>query len=429
MVNQAAEEPADRKKAIVPEKQMDRKRSKMKLVFASDSFKGSLSSLRTAEILEESAREVFGEVETVSIPLADGGEGTVDAVLAASDAKAVTVTVHGPLSFACGKPSDGNDPAADTVEAVYALFDDGRAVIEMASASGLTLVPEDRRDPLETTSFGTGELLLDAISNGAGDITIAIGGSATNDGGMGFMRAVGAAFYDADGSELEGRGRDLAKVARIDLSGLDKRLSETRISVMCDVDNPLTGASGATYTYGPQKGADEDALAELENGMCNYRDVIKDLTGIDCDEVPGAGAAGGIGAALYAFLGAELKPGIEIMLDLTGFDRTAEDADMVITGEGRADFQSLHGKAMQGVGLRAKEHGVPVTAIVGCLGEGWEGLFGCGIERIIPLAHGNISKEETTEKAEEYYRKAALNFFRSLKDSREDTHKQIFYWT
>lgn len=387
----------------------------MKLIFASDSFKGSLDSLRTAELLKEAARAVFGEVETVSIPLADGGEGTVDAVLASSNAKAVTVTVHGPLM--------------DTTDAEYALFDDGRAVIEMASASGLTLVPEERRDPLEATSAGTGELLLDALEKGARDITIAIGGSATNEGGMGFMRALGVAFFDEYGNELEGRGSDLAKVAHIDLSCLDKRLTEARLSVMCDVDNPLTGENGATYVYGPQKGADEAALAELERGMQNYRDRIYDLTGIDCDEVAGAGAAGGIGAALYALLGAELKPGIEAVLDLAGFDKAIEGADLVITGEGRADSQSLRGKAMQGVGRRAKAKDVPVTAIVGSLGEGWEGLFSCGIEKIIPLAHGSVSPEDAIARAEELYYDTALKFFKSYKDNMEGNHKLNYYWT
>ena len=387
----------------------------MKLVFASDSFKGSLESSRAAELLEAAAREVFGDVETVSIPLADGGEGTVDAVLASSDAKAVTVTVHGPMM--------------DMTEAKYALFDDGRAVVEMASASGLTLVPEDRRDPLEATSLGTGEVLIDALDKGARDITIAIGGSATNDGGTGFMKALGAAFYDEEGNELEGRGRDLGKVARIDLSSLDERLSETRITAMCDVDNPLTGPSGATYVYGPQKGADEAALEELESGMRNYSDVIKDLTGIDCDEVAGAGAAGGIGAALFALLGAELRPGIETVLDLADFDKAVEGADMVITGEGRADYQSLRGKAMQGVGRRAKEHGVPVTAIVGCLGEGWDGLFKYGIERIIPLAYGRISPEEAINRAEELYYSAAKTFFLTLKERREGDRRMIYHWT
>ena len=387
----------------------------MKLIFASDSFKGTLESARIAQLLGKAARAVFGEVETVSIALADGGEGTVDAVLASSDAAAMTAVVHGPLM--------------ETLEAKFAVFDDGRAVIEMASASGLTLVPENRMDPLEATSYGTGELLSAALDAGARDITIGIGGSATNDGGMGFMRALGAAFYDADGELLEGRGRDLIRVARIDLAGLDSRLEDTSLTVMCDVDNPLTGEAGATYVYGPQKGASGEALELLEKGMRNYRDVIKDLTGIDCDDVPGAGAAGGIGAALCALLGAELRPGIGIMLDLTGFDDALEGADLVITGEGKADFQSMHGKVLHGIGLRAKEKEVPVTAIVGGLGEGWEGLFSCGIGRIIPLVQGNVTLEDAMNRAGEVYYDAALRYFRSVKERKDRHPERKFYWT
>ena len=387
----------------------------MKLVFASDSFKGTLESARIAELLGEAARAVFGEVETVNIALADGGEGTVDAVLASSDAKAETVVVHGPLM----------DPA----EAKFALFDDGRAVIEMASASGLTLIPEEDRDPLEATSYGTGELLIAALDAGARDITIGIGGSATNDGGMGFMRALGAVFLDAGGGPLEGRGRDLMRVARIDTAGLDSRLADTRITVMCDVDNPLTGEAGATYVYGPQKGASGEALEMLESGMRNYRDIIKDLTGIDCDEVPGAGAAGGIGAALYALLGAELRPGIGIMLDLTGFDAALDGADLVITGEGRADFQSLHGKVLHGIGIRAKEKGVPVTAIVGGLGDGWEGLFGCGIGKVIPLVQGSVTLEDAMHRASKVYYDAALKYFMTVKAKRDKHPELKYYWT
>ena len=387
----------------------------MKLVFASDSFKGTLGSAQIAELLGKAARAVFGDIETVDIALADGGEGTVDAVLASSDAKPETAIVHGPLM--------------DPIEAKYALFDDGRAVIEMASASGLTLIPEEKRDPLEATSYGTGELLTAALDAGARDITIGIGGSATNDGGMGFMRALGAEFYDADGAPLEGRGRDLIRVARIDTSGLDSRLADTRITVMCDVDNPLTGEAGATYVYGPQKGASGEALELLEKGMQNYRDAIKELTGIDCDEVPGAGAAGGIGAALYALLGASLKPGIGIMLDLTGFNDALEGADLVITGEGRADSQSLHGKVLNGIGLRAKEKDVPVTAIVGGLGEGWEGLYGCGIGKVIPLVQGSVTLEDAMQRAESVYYDAALKYFKSVREKNEGRPGLKFYWT
>ena len=387
----------------------------MKLVFASDSFKGTLDSARIAGLLGEAARAVFGEVETVEIALADGGEGTVDAVLASSDAKAVTAEVHGPLM--------------EPVEAKMALFDDGRAVIEMASASGLTLIPEELRDPMETTSYGTGELLIAALDAGARDVTVGIGGSATNDGGMGFMRALGAAFYDEEGAPLEGRGRDLIRVARIDTAGLDSRLADTRITVMCDVDNPLTGEAGATYVYGPQKGASGADLDRLEEGMRNYRDVIKDLTGIDCDRVAGAGAAGGMGAALCAFLGAELRPGIGIMLDLTGFDDALDGADLVITGEGRADFQSLHGKVLNGIGLRAKEKEVPVTAIVGGLGDGWEGLFRAGIGKVIPLVQGRVTLEDAMERAAEVYYDAALRYFKTVKEKSEKHPGMKFYWT
>ncbi len=387
----------------------------MKLIFASDSFKGTLESACIAELLGKAAREVFGEVETVNITLADGGEGTVDAVLASSDAAACSAQVHGPLM--------------DPVKAKFALFDDGRAVIEMASASGITLIPEEKMDPLEAASFGTGELLIAALDAGARDITVGIGGSATNDGGMGFMRALGAVFYDADGAQLEGRGRDLIRVARIDTAGLDSRLADTRITVMCDVDNPLTGEAGATYVYGPQKGASCESLELLERGMRNYRDVIKDLTGTDCDKVPGAGAAGGIGAALCALLGAELKPGIGIMLDLTGFNDALDGADLVITGEGRADFQSLHGKVLHGIGLRAKEKDVPVTAIVGSLGDGWEGLLNCGICKVIPLVQGSVTKEDAMQRAEEVYYDAAFRYFRTVKEKSEGQSGMKFCWT
>ncbi len=372
----------------------------MKVVVASDSFKGSLTSAEIAGLVKQAAADVSADITVTAVPMADGGEGTVDAVLAFSDAEEVHAEVHGPLM--------------DNVDAKYALFSDGRALVEMASASGLTLVPEDKRDPPEATSFGTGELIRDALDRGAADITVAIGGSATNDGGTGCLRALGAGFYDADGSALDGCGRDLIRISSIDMSGLDKRLADCRLSVMCDVKNPLTGPDGATYVYGAQKGADAASLEMLEEGMRSYRDVIRDMTGIDCDSVPGAGAAGGMGAALYALLGAELRPGAEAMLDLCGFDMLAEGADLIITGEGRADSQSLQGKVMQGVGRRAKALSVPAAGICGCLGDGWEGLLGCGISRIISLAGSGVSKEESMARAGELYYEAAVRLLREV---------------
>ena len=375
----------------------------MKIVCASDSFKGSLSSMRTAELFESAAEEVLSGARVLRIPMADGGEGTAFAMTQAAGGETVSAMVH--------------DPLMNIIEASYGMLGGGRAVIEMAAASGLVLVPEDKRDPLITTSYGTGELILDAVERGARDITIAIGGSATNDGGMGCMSALGYVFRDEKGHKLAGSGCSLGSVASIDAKEADPRLAECRFTVMCDVENPLTGPDGATYVYGPQKGADEDSLEMLEDGMEVYRNVLEITTGMDCDEFPGAGAAGGMGAALYALLGAELRPGIEAVLDLAGFDDKIRDADLVITGEGRADAQSLMGKVMQGVAFRAWKAGVPVTAIVGSLGDGWEGLYDCGINEVIPIAPEGMSTEEAMRRAEELYRAAAVKYLLTLKQT------------
>lgn len=364
----------------------------MKIVVASDSFKGTLTSIRASQLVEMAARELSGEHSVIMVPVADGGEGTVDSVVMACGGSKESARVH--------------DPLMNEIDAFYGVLGGGRAVIEMAAASGLTLVPEGSRDPLAASSYGTGELIKAALDSGARDISIGIGGSATNDGGMGALTALGAVFKGKDGRRLRGMGSDLAEVSSIDLSGIDRRLREARITVMCDVNNPLTGPDGATYVYGPQKGAGREKLEILERGMCNYRDVIKKLTGMDCDRISGAGAAGGMGAALTALLGAELKPGIETVLDLADFDNKINGADLVITGEGRADAQSVKGKAMYGVARRASAQAVPVIAIAGCLGEGWESLLDCGIDRIITLAGGPVTEEEAMEHAEELYFKA-----------------------
>ena len=286
----------------------------MKLLFASDSFKGSLSSEKTVALLAQAAETVFGACETSGVPVADGGEGTVDAVIQAENGRKITVPVHGPLM--------------EEIHAEYGIFGDNKAVIEMASASGLPLVPAEKRDPRNTTTYGTGELILDALEKGYRDISIAIGGSATNDGGMGCARALGIRFLDADGRELEGFGRDLIHVDRIDVSGLDKRLADAAITVMCDVTNPLCGKDGATYTFGKQKGATPEIQKELEEGMLHYNQVILDQFGIDCNTVEGAGAAGGLGAALKVFLHGHMRSGIETVLDLIHFDERLEGVDL-----------------------------------------------------------------------------------------------------
>ena len=377
----------------------------MKLLFASDSFKGSLTSEKTVELLSRAAREVFGECECSGVPVADGGEGTVEAVIAAEHGEYINVKVHGPLM--------------EETESFYGIFDGNKAVIEMAAASGLPMVPEELRNPLNTTTFGTGELILDALKRGFRDISIAIGGSATNDGGMGCARALGVKFLDHDGKELEGFGRDLARVAAIDISGLDTRVKDSKITVMCDVTNPLCGRDGATWTFGKQKGATPEIQEELERGMCSYRDVIRETFGIDCDGIPGTGAAGGLGAALMVFLGGEMKSGIETVLDLIRFDERLEGVDLVVTGEGRTDWQSCFGKVMQGVGMRAKAKGIPVLGLSGSLGKNAMDICSCGIASLMTTVNAPMPLSEAMERAEELYYEGALRMFRFVRTGME----------
>ena len=375
----------------------------MKFLFASDSFKGSLTSSRITELLTMAAYEVFPGCECVGIPVADGGEGTVTAVINAVHGSIVSAAVH--------------DPLMNIINARYGVFED-KAIIEMAAASGLPLVPQKLRDPLNTSTFGTGELILNALGRGCRDITVAIGGSATNDGGMGCMRALGVRFFDDNGAELLGIGSDLIRVSRIDTSGIDKRISECRFTVMCDVTNPLCGKNGATYTFACQKGAGDRALEILERGMQNYRDVIKRQFGVNCDAVRGAGAAGGLGAALNIFCNGKMKSGIDTVLDLIGFDERLDGAFMIITGEGRADYQSVCGKVMQGVGLRAKAHNIPVTALCGSIGEGADALNGCGITSLLTIMEDDMTVEYAMANAEKLYYAAAMRMFGEMRRSK-----------
>lgn len=379
----------------------------MKLLFASDSFKGSLSSEQTIKLLKKAADKIFDCPECTGIPVADGGEGTTDAVISAIHGEKISLTVCGPL--------------LEPVNAFYGKLDERRVILEMAAASGLPLVPKDLRDPENTTTYGTGELIKDALDRGFTDISIAIGGSATNDGGMGCMRALGVKFLDSAGKELEGRGKDLGKVVHIDTSGLHPRISQVKVTVMCDVNNPLCGEKGATYTFGKQKGGSPQVLDELEKGMENYRDVIIREMGIDPDGMPGSGAAGGLGAALLVFLRGELKSGIETVLDLIEFDSLLEDVSLVVTGEGRTDWQSCFGKVMQGVGMRCRRKGIPAVALVGGLGEGAEKIYDFGICSMMTTVSGIMELDEAIENAEELYYQGALRMFRFIKTGMEIT--------
>lgn len=372
----------------------------MKLLFASDSFKGTLTSDQTIELLTKAAEEVFGSCETSGVPVADGGEGTTDAVVKARSGEIITVPVHGPLM--------------EMEQGFYGRLSDTEAILEMAAASGLPMVPEEKRNPLNTTTYGTGELLKAALDAGYTEIAIAIGGSATNDGGMGFASALGIRFLDQDGNVLEGRGENLEKVAHIDMSGLDPAIQKAHFTVMCDVTNPLCGPNGATYTFGKQKGGTPEILDRLEKGMQNYRDVIIREFGVNPDEIQGSGAAGGLGAALKVFLHAEMKSGIETVLDLIDFDARLEGVDLVVTGEGRTDWQSCFGKVMQGVGDRSAKHQVPVAALCGGLGPDYEKIYAHGICSIMTTVDGPMPLKEALDNASELYYKGAIRMFRFL---------------
>lgn len=373
----------------------------MKFLFASDSFKGTLSSEQIITLLDAAAKNVFPDCETMGIPVADGGEGTIDAVISVLHGSIYEVDVHGPLM--------------EEVVSRYGETGNGAAVIEMAAASGLPMVPVDKRDPRVTTTYGTGELIKTALDRGCRDITIAIGGSATNDGGMGAMRALGIRFLDENGEELSGCGNDLARVADIDISGLHSAVKDARFTIMCDVNNPLTGPDGATYTFGKQKGGSPEILDELEQGMIHYAALIREKMGIDVDQIPGSGAAGGLGAAFCVFLKAEMKSGIETVLDLIHFDELLEGVDLVITGEGRIDWQSAFGKVPSGIGNRCRKKGIPAIAIVGGMGDKAEMIFDHGIDSIITTINGAMGLDEALERAEELYAGAAERAFRMVK--------------
>ena len=377
----------------------------MKFLFASDSLKGTLSSDDTGRLLAKAAKEVFPACICEGIPVADGGEGTVDAVIRAVQGQQIRVKAQ--------------DPLMQTRETYYGNLDENRAIIEMALASGYALVPAEKRNPLYTSSYGTGELIRDALDRGFRDITIAIGGSATNDGGMGCMRALGVRFLDRAGRELMGNGSDLGRLAAIDDSGLDPRIADAVFTVMCDVTNPLCGENGATYTFGPQKGATPEILERLERGMENYRDILIRTYDMNPDTIPGSGAAGGLGAALLVFLRAQLKSGIETVLDLIEFDRRLKGVSLVVTGEGCTDWQSCYGKVVQGVGDRCRKHNVPAVALVGGMGEGAEQIYEHGIRSIVTTVNGIMPPKEAFKNAEILYYQAALRLFRLLKTGME----------
>lgn len=373
----------------------------MRVVVAPDSFKGSLSSAEVADAIEEGILSVFPTAQIIKIPIADGGEGTADSLVKATKGHFMKNVVTGPL----GK----------SVEACWGILGDGKtAVIEMAAASGIMLIAKEERNPMITTTYGTGQLMKAALDEGIRKLIIGIGGSATNDGGAGMAKALGVKFLDPEGKELPNGGAALKNLAGIDRSGLDPRLAETEILVACDVDNPLCGPRGASAVYGPQKGATPEMVQQLDEALRHYALIAKNTMGKDILESPGAGAAGGLGAGLMIFTQAVLKPGIQIVLEAAGFEEKVKQADFVITGEGRTDSQTAHGKAPVGVAAVANKYKVPTLCLSGGLGQGADEVLEKGIAGLMSIVPGPMSLEECLGSARELVQTAAGRLCRIL---------------
>lgn len=376
----------------------------MKIVVAADSFKGSLTSAELAEAVETGVRAVYPQSEVIKVPVADGGEGTVQALVDGTGGLYRTVNVR--------------DPLGKTITALYGITGDGKtAVIEIASASGLPLLTADERNPMKTSTYGTGELIKDALEKGCREFLIGIGGSATNDCGMGMMEALGMKFLDSSGKELSGCGENLIRTESIDDSGLIPGLKEADFLIACDVDNPLFGQNGAAHVYSRQKGADEQMVLELDKGLVHFNEVVKEKYGFPMNELSGAGAAGGLGGGFAAFLGGRLKPGIDIILTMTDLSSKMDGADFVITGEGRIDFQSVMGKTPTGVSRLAAEKKIPVIAIAGAVADNAGIVHEHGINALFSIMNHPITLDEAMEpeKARFFVEKNIEEIFRLIK--------------
>lgn len=367
----------------------------MRIIVAPDSFKGSVSAVETANAIEQGIKNVFPKAEVIKVPMGDGGEGTVEALVTATNGKIMYQNVMGPLGT--------------IVKSFWGILGDGEtAVIEMAAASGLPLVPEEKKDPRITTTYGTGELIRAALEHGMKKIIVGIGGSATNDAGCGMMQALGGRFLDEAGQELPQGGAALIKLAAIDLSQLDVRLRDTEIIVACDVDNPLCGEKGASAVYGPQKGATPELVIELDQALAHFAEKAEIATGKAVANQAGAGAGGGIGAGFLFFTNAVLRPGVEIVLEATNFTELIRSAQLVITGEGRTDFQTVFGKAPVGIAKIAQKHQVPTICIAGCLGKGYEGVLKAGIDGLMSITTGPMTLESCMQNGKELITQAAV---------------------
>jgi glycerate 2-kinase len=373
----------------------------MKVLVAPNAFKGTLTSAQAAAAIARGVHDVFPDADVVQVPVADGGDGTVDALVSANRGDYRTAEVEGPLG--------------DPVRATYGRIGDSGAVLELASASGLALIDPSRRDPRRASTFGFGQLMEAARQPGVVHFILGIGGSATNDGGAGMAQALGYHLLDSGGNELPRGGAALARLARIDASGFRPWSPPVQVRVACDVTNPLTGPQGASAVYGPQKGADPEAVRELDAALERLADVIERDLGKRVKDLPGAGAAGGTGAGLVAFLGATLEPGAPLVVGATGFDHQLPGTDLVFTGEGRADEQTAYGKAPGEVAKRAAAAGIPVVLLAGSRGPGWEALQSLGVTEVVTLTEEGEDAQDAFRDPEGLLRRAAVVACRSRK--------------
>ena len=373
----------------------------MKILIAPDSFKGSATSSKAAEAIGKGVHTVFPDADLIKIPVADGGEGTVEALTDSMHGEIISRRVKGPLG--------------EEVNAEYGILPGKVAVIEMASASGLPLVPDNKRNPLITSTYGTGQLILDALNMGCTEIILGIGGSATNDGGTGMARALGYNFLDSSGNELKEGGGSLINLAEIDDSEVDGSIFKTKFFVACDVTNPLTGLEGASHIYGAQKGASSGDIEILDGALGKLAAVVSKKYARVNEDIPGAGAAGGLGYGLMEFCGGELKSGIEIVLDLIKFDDYLEGVDLVISGEGRIDGQSIYGKVPVGIAGRAKKKDIPVLVVVGAIGSEVDAVYDHGIDAVMSSVNKAMSLEEAMSRSYELLVDSSSRAMRMIK--------------
>jgi len=373
----------------------------MKILIAPDKFKGSLSAFEVADNIEKGILKVFPKAIVVKVPMADGGEGTVESLVDATGGKIIKTNVK--------------DPLFRDIESFYGILGDGKtAVIEMAAASGLYLLKDYERNPMITTTYGTGQLIKDALDRGCRRFIIAIGGSATNDGGTGMATALGVKFYDKDGREIGLGGGELSKIYSIDTSNLDERLKECEFIVACDVANPLIGENGASRVYGPQKGATKEMVEVLDKNLEHYGKLLEKYFNKKIIDVPGSGAAGGLGAGLMAFLNAQLKNGIEIIIETLKLEEKIKEADIVISGEGKIDFQTAFGKTISGIAKLCKKHNKPLIVIAGTV-EDIENLYEIGVSSIFSIVEKPMSLEDAIKNAPTLLEKSAERIFRLIK--------------